>query len=122
MKKILVAEDDKYLRSAYLLKLGKVGFEVRAASDGEEALGILKEFTPDLILLDLVMPKKDGYATLADLQKNAEWKKIPVIITTNLGLQEEIDKAAKFGCQDYIVKSDMRIDDIVSKIKIKLGL
>jgi DNA-binding response OmpR family regulator len=116
MKKILVVEDDKFLRSAYLAKLVRVGFEVQVAEDGEEALKILGDFEPDLILLDLIMPKKDGFQTLAEMKGNSRWKNIPVIVTTNLGQQEDIDKAVGLGAMDYVVKTAMPMDGIVEKI------
>ena len=121
-KKILVVEDDKYLTGAYVTKLSKTGFEVKTAGDGDEALRILNDFIPDLILLDLVMPHKDGFATLAEIKANAKWKHIPIIVATNLSLQEDIDRAMKLGAQDYVVKSDMTVDDFVRKIKMVLHI
>jgi DNA-binding response OmpR family regulator len=119
-KRILVVEDDKYLTGAYVAKLTKIGFEVRTAADGEEALVVLDQFTPDLIILDLVMPKKDGFATLREIKDNGKWKHIPVIVATNLGQQEDIDRVMKLGAQDYIMKSDMTVDDFVRKVKMVL--
>jgi DNA-binding response OmpR family regulator len=117
MKKILVVEDDRYLSGAYKVKLLKMGFEVQTAGDGEEALTVLKTFRPDLILLDLVMPVMDGFATLEQIKKNDELKSIPVLIATNLGQKEDIEKGLKMGAIDYLVKTDTSIDDFVSKIQ-----
>jgi DNA-binding response OmpR family regulator len=117
MKNILVVEDDKYLSGAYRVKLLKMGFDVRTASDGEEALAVLKDYKPDLILLDLIMPVKDGFATLEEIKKNDEWKSIPVLIATNLGQKEDIEKGMKLGAVDYLVKTDTSIDDFVNKIQ-----
>lgn len=116
MKKILIAEDDKFLASAYRVKLTKAGFEVKIASDGNEALEILKTFTPDLILLDLMMPIKDGFATLQDLKANDLWKNIPVIVASNLGQKEDMDKSRLLGATDFIVKSDLSLDALIEKI------
>ena len=116
MKKILVAEDDKFLGNAYRAKLTKEGFEVKIALDGEETIAALSTFTPDLILLDLVMPKKDGFTVLAELKKNPNFQKIPVIIASNLGQKEDIDRAMAEGADDYIVKSDLSMDDLMAKI------
>lgn len=116
MTKILVAEDDKFLDSAYRAKLTKTGFEVQIATDGEEALTILQSFTPDIILLDLVMPKKDGFATLEELKKSDKYKHIPVIVASNLGQKEDLDKAKALGAVDYIIKSDLSLDALISKI------
>lgn len=117
MQKILVVEDDKYLSGAYKVKLLKMGFEVRTAADGEEALAVLAEFIPDLILLDLVMPRKDGFATLEEIKKNDKWKSIPVLIATNLGQKEDVERGMKLGAIDYLVKTDTSVDDFVNKVK-----
>lgn len=117
MKKILVAEDDKYLASAYQTKLTKSDYEVKIASNGEEALHTLKSFIPDIILLDLVMPKKDGFTTLEEIKKTENLKHIPVIVATNLGQQEDIGRAKQLGAADYVVKSNMSLDEIIAKIE-----
>lgn len=116
MAKILVAEDDKFLASAYRVKLSKAGFEIKLATDGQEALDILQTFTPDVILLDLIMPVKDGFTVLEELKKNDVWKNIPVIVASNLGQKEDIDKSMMLGATDYFVKSDMHINDVLAKI------
>jgi len=116
MTKILIAEDDKFLANAYRVKLTKAGFEVKIASDGEEALEILKTFTPALILLDLVMPKKDGFTTLEEIKASDQYKNIPVLVASNLGQQEDIDKGLKLGAKDYVIKSDMSLEDLITKI------
>lgn len=115
-KKVLVAEDDKFLSSAYKAKLTKAGFEVTMASDGDEALKALKSYKPDVILLDLIMPNKDGFVVLEEVEQNEELKKIPVIIASNLGQKEDIDKGMALGAKDFVIKSNMSLDDLVSKI------
>jgi DNA-binding response OmpR family regulator len=120
MKKILVAEDDKFLGSAYRVKLAKSGFEVQVATDGNEALAALQTFMPDLILLDLIMPTKDGFETLTELKANDAWKNIPVIVASNLGQKEDIDKAQALGANDFIIKSDLSMSDLVAKIQAHL--
>lgn len=119
-KKILVVEDDKYLTGAYTTKLAKLGFDVRSAADGEEAIAALVDFFPDLIILDLVMPKKDGFETLKEIRSQEKWKHIPVIVATNLSLHEDIDRAMKLGADDVVLKSDMTVDDFVRKVKMIL--
>lgn len=121
MAKILVAEDDKFLVMAYRAKLTKSGFEVTIATDGEEALLALQTFIPDLILLDLVMPKKDGFATLEEIKKQDKLKNIPVIVASNLGQKEDLDKAMALGAVDYIIKSDLSMDELLAKINDKLS-
>ena len=121
MKKILVAEDDKFLVSAYKLKLTKAGFEVEVARDGQEATEKLHEFIPDLILLDLIMPIKDGFAVLAEIKSDDKWKKIPVIITSNLDQKTDINRGLELGAKDYMVKSDMTLDALISRINSFIG-
>lgn len=114
--KILIAEDDNYLVNAYRVKLTKAGYEIKIALDGNEALMALESFAPDLIVLDLVMPKKDGFATLEEIKKNDKWKNIPIIIASNLGQKEDIDRGMKLGATDFIVKSEMSLNDLIAKI------
>lgn len=116
MKKILVAEDDKFLSSAYRFKLAKAGFEVQIAGDGAELLSILETYTPDLILLDLVMPVMDGFTTLENIKANQKYKDIPIIVASNLGQKEDIDRTRELGATDFVVKSDMSLDSLVEKI------
>ena len=116
MKKILIAEDDKFLANAYRVKLEKSGFELRLASDGEEVLDILRDFTPDLILLDLVMPKKDGFTVLAEIRADPKWQQTPVLVASNLGQKEDLERATKLGATDYIIKSDLSMASLVEKI------
>jgi len=111
MKKILVAEDDLFLANAYKAKLSKSGFEVLVARDGKEALDILAKEKVSLVLLDLMMPVKDGFEVLAEMDK-----KIPVLVASNLGQKEDIDKAMKLGAKDYIIKSDVSLTDLISKV------
>ena len=115
-KKVLVAEDDKYLAGAYSIKLQKEGFDVKIAYDGEEVFTILQTFTPDVILLDLVMPVKDGFTTLKELKQNDLYKNIPVVITSNLSQKDDIDKGMSLGATDYITKSDYSLKQIIEKI------
>lgn len=116
MAKILVVEDDKFLANAYRIKFSKAGYEIKIASDGQDAIDSLETFTPDVILLDLIMPVKDGFAVLEELKKNDKWKNIPVLVASNLGQKEDIDKSMALGAADYIVKSQMPINDILVKI------
>lgn len=117
MSKILVAEDDKFLANAYRVKLTKEGFETMIVSNGEEVLQALGNFSPDIILLDLMMPKIDGFIVLQILRTTDKWKNVPVIITSNLGQKEDIEKGMKMGATDYIIKSDTAIGDILTKIR-----
>lgn len=114
-KKILVGEDDTFLASAYKVKLEGAGFIVAIANDGNEVLTIADNFTPDLILLDIIMPVRHGLVVLKDLKKGIH-KNIPVIIASNLGQTEDIKKGIALGAVDYIVKSDTSLEEIIAKI------
>lgn len=116
MKKILVVEDDKFLASAYRIKLTKAGFEVQIAYDGNEAINLLQTYTPDLILLDLIMPVKDGFTTLQQLRADPRWQALPVIVASNLGQKEDLDKSRQLGATDFIVKSDTSLEVVIDKI------
>jgi sigma-B regulation protein RsbU (phosphoserine phosphatase) len=116
MKKILIAEDDKFLSSAYRLKLTKAGFEVTIASDGQQLLDILKNYFPDLILLDLVMPIVDGFDALKEIRANPKFKSIPIIVASNLGQKEDSDRAKALGATDFVIKSDLSLDMLIEKI------
>jgi DNA-binding response OmpR family regulator len=124
MAKILIAEDDKFLSSAYKVKLSKAGFEVQMARDGEEALTVLQTFTPDLIILDLMMPVKDGFSVLETIRKDdqfSQFKVTPVIVASNLGQKEDTDRAMSLGANDFLVKSDLSLDIVIEKINKLIG-
>ncbi len=117
MKKILLVEDDKFLSNILKLKLEKSGFEVVDAFDGEEALKKLRAFRPDLMLLDIILPKKGGFELLTEMKGDEALSGVPVIIISNLGQEEDIVKGKSLGAIDYFVKSRSSIDELVEKIK-----
>lgn len=114
---ILVAEDDKFLASAYKAKLQKSGFDVLIAIDGQEALNQLQKTKPDLILLDLIMPIVDGFVFLTSIKNDPKVNKIPILVASNLGQKEDIDKAMALGADSFVVKSDLSLEELVLKIK-----
>lgn len=117
-KKVLVVEDEKPMAHALELKLSKADFEVVVASDGEEAINCLQNGGFDLILLDIMLPKLDGFGVL---EKMKELKiNTPVIMSSNLGQEEDKKKALSMGAVDYIIKSDVPIAEIVEKVKQNL--
>jgi DNA-binding response OmpR family regulator len=116
-KKILIAEDEPFLVKVYEAKMSKTGYEIKVAKNGEEVSEILKSFTPNLILLDLIMPKKDGFEVLKELKASAKWKNIPVVVTSNLSQPEDKAKVKELGAMDYIVKSDVSILDIIERVQ-----
>jgi len=100
MAKILIVEDDRFLRELIARKLKNEGYEVLEAVDGEEGLKRIKEEKPDLILLDLILPGIDGFEVLAKTKENTETAQIPVIILSNLGQREEVERGLKLGAID----------------------
>jgi len=114
-KKILVAEDEKAIAKALELKLKHEGFSVKLALNGKEALDILSKEKFDLVLLDLMMPKLDGFGVLDGL-KNIQ-NKTPVIVVSNLGQEEDKKRVKSLGAIDFLVKSDTPVAEIVNKIK-----
>lgn len=118
-KKILIAEDEKPIARALQLKLTSVGFDVDLAEDGEVALKKMAQNTYDLVLLDLIMPKKDGFTVLTELK--ARGNKTPIIVSSNLSQEEDSRRAAALGAKDYFIKSDISIATVVEKIKKILG-
>lgn len=120
-QKIVLVEDDQILSKVLSEELKESGFEVYQAFDGEEGLAMVQAKKPSLVLLDLVMPKKHGFDVLAELKKSPTTKEIPVIVLTMLGQDEEIKKGLKLGANDYIVKSQHAVAEIVEKINEFFG-
>jgi two-component system, OmpR family, alkaline phosphatase synthesis response regulator PhoP len=117
MKRVLIVEDDEFLASALQAKLLKYGYGVEVIGDGVEVAKILNKYIPDLILLDLVLPKMDGFAVLEMLKKDENYKRVPVVVLTNLSQDEDYKKAQELGATDYLVKIEMNIKDVAEKIK-----
>lgn len=120
-KKLLIVEDDGFLIRAYETKLKDSGLDIKIVTDGDEALAALADFKPDLILLDLVMPRKDGYAFLDELRQMPEFKHTPVIVASNLGQKADMKRARDKDILEYIVKSDLPLDELVHKIKTAIN-
>jgi DNA-binding response OmpR family regulator len=117
MAKILIVEDDRFLRELIARKLRNEGYEVIEAIDGEEGLKRIKEEKPDLVLLDLILPGIDGFEVLESAKKEPEIAPIPVIILSNLGQREEIERGLKLGAIDYLIKAHFTPGEIIEKIK-----
>ncbi|OHA64389.1 MAG: hypothetical protein A2842_00685 [Candidatus Wildermuthbacteria bacterium RIFCSPHIGHO2_01_FULL_48_25] len=117
MAKVLIIEDDKFLRELLSQKLLKEGYEVLEGVDGEAGLKKITEDKPDLVLLDLILPGKDGFEILTAAKSNPETANIPVLVLSNLGQQEEVEKALKLGAADFLVKAHFTPGEIVAKIK-----
>ena len=118
---VLAVEDDKFISNAFKTKFEAEGFKFKAAFNGEEALTILKTFVPSIIILDLVMPIKNGFEVLKEVKKDKRLSKIPIIVATNLGEEQYIVKAKEMGASDYMLKSELSLADLVKKIKFFTG-
>ncbi len=114
---ILVVEDDKFLRELISQKLVKEGYNVVQAIDGEEGVKKAKEEKPDIILLDLILPGIDGFEVLSRIKAEANLVAIPVIILSNLGQKEDIEKGLKLGANDYLIKAHFTPGEIIEKIQ-----
>ena len=120
-KKILLVEDDDGLASVYVARLEAEGFDVKRVDDGEDALATAVDHKPDLILLDIMMPKVSGYDVLDILRNTPETANIKVIMLTALGQDGDKEKADKLGADDYLVKSQVVISDVIDRIKTQLA-
>jgi len=119
-KTILIVEDDKFLRELIVQKLLKEGYDISEAIDGEEGIKKIKTEKPDLILLDLILPGIDGFEVLSRMKADEKLAKIPVIILSNLGQREEIERGLKLGANDYMIKAHFTPREIIDKIKTVL--
>jgi len=115
MPKVLVVEDDKFLRELINRKLQSEGFETVLAIDGETGLDLAEKERPDVVLLDLILPGIDGFEVLAKIKENEKIKEIPVIILSNLGQKDDIDKGMGLGAADYLVKAHFTPSEIIEK-------
>jgi len=115
--KILIIEEDRFLRKIYKNKFAKAGFEFREAISGDEGLNKVYSEKPDLILLDLMLPKKSGFEVLVELKSNKSTKKIPVIILSNLAQEEDIKRTLSLGARDYLIKTEVSLSDVVDRVK-----
>lgn len=116
-KKILIVEDDKFLRELISRKLAKENYETVEAIDGEEGITKAKEEKPDLILLDLILPTIDGFEVLAKIKAEPTLSHIPVIILSNLGQREDVEKGLELGAVDYLIKAHFTPGEIIDKIR-----
>lgn len=114
--KILIVEDDEFLRSLAAKRLKQDDYDVDVAVDGDEAVKYLGKNVPDLVLLDLLLPEIDGFGVLEKMQKIDEVKDVPVVVFSNLGDKEDIERAKKLGAKDYLVKANFTLDDVIQKI------
>ncbi len=120
-KKILIVDDEKVLLELLVSKMKQNGFAAIGARDGDEGLQTALAERPDLILLDIVMPKMDGITVLKKLRQDKWGKNVPVIVLSNLNTAEAVEKSLENGVYDYLVKVDYSLDDLAAIVKKKLG-
>ena len=117
MSKILIIEDDNFLLSLIVEKFTQLGFVAEAAADGEEGLNKILNNKYDLILLDMILPKMDGFKVLEEVKKNQSLKNLPIVVTSNLYDKNDIDRAVSLGAADYIIKAYNSPENIVDRVK-----
>jgi DNA-binding response OmpR family regulator len=115
--KVLIIEDEEMLVNMYISKFTKEGYQAEKASNGRIGLEQARTIKPDIILLDIMMPEIDGFMVLKDLKNDTATKDIPVIMLTNLGQEEDIEKGKQLGATDYLVKANLTPAQVVEKVK-----
>ena len=120
-KKVLVVEDDTLLKDMLGRQLTKDGWQVLHATEGEQALQLAESEHPDIMLLDLLLPGMSGFDILSTLKQKDSTKDIPVIVLSNLGQQEDIDKCLQSGASDFLIKANFTLDEVSAKIKALVG-
>ena len=121
-KKVVIVEDDDHISKVYEIKFAKEGIKTVIARDGEEGVIVITAEKPDMIILDLMVPKKDGFAVLEEIKKNPELANIPVIVLSNLGQKVDQERALALGANEYLVKVNQPIQEIIDKVKAYLGI
>ena len=116
-KKVFLIEDDLFLSDMYRTKFELSGFEMPHTEDGESAMHMLREAKPDLVLLDIVLPKKSGFEVLKEIKADPELKNTPVILLTNLSQKDDVDKGFELGANDYIIKAHFTPAEVVAKVQ-----
>lgn len=120
-KKILLLEDEEIMLDLLQRKLAKEGYDVSVARDGEEGLEKMREAKPDILLLDVIMPKKGGFEVMEEMLKDKDLKDIPVIIISNSGQPVELDRAKKLGAKDWLIKTEFDPQEVIDKVIKQIG-
>ncbi len=116
-KKILIAEDEPGLMEMYKLYFERAGYNVRNAENGKQCIDFAKNERPDIILLDILMPRVDGWQVLKELKGSEETKSIPILVFSNLGQTQEIQKGLDLGADDYVIKSNLTPKELLVKVE-----
>lgn len=119
--KILLIEDEEMLANMYEVKFKNEGFEIVKALDGAEGLEKSKTINPDFILLDIIMPKMDGFSVLTALKEDEKTKNIPVLLLTNLGQDEDVERGKELGAVGYLVKANITPSEVVEEVKKQIA-
>lgn len=117
MKKVLIIEDEKFLSQILKVKLEQTGFEAHIANDGDEGEKLFKKINPDIVLLDIVMPNKNGFAFLESIKKQKNTSKAPIVILSNLEQEADIQRIMDLGAKKYLVKSNTPIKKVVKEVQ-----
>ncbi|OGY64508.1 MAG: hypothetical protein A3I24_04025 [Candidatus Harrisonbacteria bacterium RIFCSPLOWO2_02_FULL_41_13b] len=115
-KTVLIVEDDVFLMALLKNRMESEGFSILAAKDGEEAIKVLKDIKPDIILLDIILPGKSGFEVLEEMQSDPQIQNSPVMIISNLGQDMDIDRGRDLGALEYFVKARSSMDDVIVKV------
>ena len=121
MTRILIVEDEDFLMKALIDNFEAEGFEVESAANGAAAVEHIEKRKPELVLLDLLLPRKDGFEVLREMKANPDWALIPVVVLSNLGGDEQIKRALEMGADDYFVKSQHPIEEVIEKVQEYIG-
>jgi len=116
-KKILIVEDDKFLRELIVTKLENEGFDTAVAVDGNEGIKAIEEQKPNLVILDLMLPGIDGFEVLQRMKENQALTSIPVLILSNLGQREDVEKGLSLGAVDFLIKAHFTPNEVIEKVK-----
>ena len=114
---VLLVEDDSFLANIYKTKFEMEGYKVSVSENGELGLSDAKKKNPDIILLDILLPKMDGFVVLEKLKASKDLKEIPVILLTNLGQKDDVGKGLQMGADDYLIKAHFKPSEVVDKVK-----
>ena len=117
MAKVLIVDDDPFILDMYVLKFKESGFQVESAQDGKSGLKKVKDTHPDIVLLDVVMPAMDGFDVLQELKKNFPPPLPKIVLLTNLGQKEDVERGMQLGADDYIIKAHFTPSEVVDKVK-----
>ena len=120
-KKILIIEDEEIMINLLQRKLTTEGYEISVAKDGEEGIRAMQEVRPDLVLLDIIMPKMGGFEVMEEMNKNKKLEKIPIIVISNSGQPVELDRAQKLGAKDWLVKTEFDPQEVIDKVVKQIG-